>query len=205
VGLKEEAMTRADIDEAVAVLCEGGVVVYPTDTLYGLAADPRRPDAVARLFAVKGRPKGQAIPLIACDVAQAAAAGELNAAASRLARAFWPGPLSIVVPARDLICAEVRAGDGTIAVRVPACDAARLLARAFGFCITATSANPSGQPAGTSVATVAASVRRSVGLVLDGGETPGGAPSTLVDVRASQPRLIRPGAIAWDRVLRSLE
>jgi L-threonylcarbamoyladenylate synthase len=181
------------------------VVVYPTDTLYGLAADPRRPDAVARLFAVKGRPKGQAIPLIACDVAQAAAAGELNAAASRLARAFWPGPLSIVVPARDVICAEVSASDGTIAVRVPACDTARQLARAFGFCITATSANPSGQPAGTSAATVADSVRGSVGLVLDGGETPGGAPSTLVDVRASQPRLIRPGAIAWDRVLRSLE
>jgi L-threonylcarbamoyladenylate synthase len=198
-------MTEADIHEAVAVLHDGGVVVYPTDTFYGLAADPRRPDAVARLFAVKARPKGQAIPLIACDVAQAAAAGELNTAATILACAFWPGPLSIVVPARDVICAEVSASDGTIAVRVPACDTARQLARAFGFCITATSANPSGQPPGTSAAAVADSMRGRVGLVLDGGETPGGAPSTLVDVRASQPRLIRPGAIAWDRVLRSLE
>jgi L-threonylcarbamoyladenylate synthase len=200
------ALDSALITRACAELRDGGVVVYPTDTFYGLAADPRRPDAVARLFAVKGRPQGQAIPLIAADAAQAAEAGDLNAAAWRLARAFWPGPLSVVVPARDVICIEARAADGTIAVRVPAGDAAQQLARAFGFCITATSANRSGQPASTSAAAVSIrSLGEGVGLVLDGGDTPGGSPSTLVDVRGLEPRLIRPGAIAWDRVLRSLE
>jgi L-threonylcarbamoyladenylate synthase len=111
-----------------------------------------------------------------------------------------------VVPARDVICIEARAADGTIAVRVPAGDAAQQLARAFGFCITATSANRSGQPASTSAAAVSIrSLGEGVGLVLDGGDTPGGSPSTLVDVRGLEPRLIRAGAIAWDRVLRSLE
>lgn len=193
------------IARACALLRGGDVVAFPTDTFYGLAADPRRPDAVARLFEVKGRPQGQAIPLIAGDEEQAAAAGELNAAAWRLARTFWPGPLSIVVPAQEEICAEARAADGTIAVRVPACDAAQQLARAFGFCITATSANLSGQPPSRVAAAVAETLGGTVGLVLDGGETPGGAPSTLVDVRGAAPRLIRPGAIAWERVLRSLE
>ena len=191
------------IARACAVLREGGVVAYPTDTFYGLAVDPRRPDAVARLFAVKGRPAGQAVPLIAADEAQAEAAGELNDRARHLARAFWPGPLSLVVPARPVICGEAAASDGTIAVRVPDSAIARQLARAFGFCITATSANPSGQPATTSAASVADGVT-GIDLLLDGGETPGGAPSTLVDVRA-EPRLVRPGAIAWERVLRSIE
>lgn len=193
------------VDRACAVLREGGVVAFPTDTFYGLAADPRMPAAVARLFAVKGRPQGQAVPLIAADDAQVEAAAALNDAARRLAVAFWPGPLSIVLPARDVICAEARAADGTIAVRVPACDAARQLARAFGFCITATSANRSGHPASVSASAVAGTLTGAVDLVLDGGDTPGGAPSTLVDVRQEAPRLVRPGAIAWDRVLRSLE
>lgn len=200
-------MTHADpalIDRAGAVLRTGGVVACPTDTFYGLAVDPRQAEAVARLFAIKGRPEGQAIPLIATDLAQAEAAGDLNDAAVRLARAFWPGPLSIVLPVRRAIAAGVASADGTIAVRVPACEAARQLARSIGFCITATSANRSGEPPFTSARGVAAALP-GVDLVLDGGDTPGGAPSTLVDVRGGEPRLVRAGAIAWERVLRSLE
>lgn len=191
------------IERACAVLRDGGVVAYPTDTFYGLAVDPRRPDAVGRLFAVKGRAAGQAVPLIAADEAQAEAAGEFNDHSRRLARVFWPGPLSIVVAARAVICADAAAADGTIAIRVPDSAIARQLARTFGFCITATSANPSGQPPTTSAASAADGLT-GIDLLLDGGVTPGGAPSTLVDVRA-EPRLVRPGAIAWERVLRSIE
>ena len=201
-------MTALDperIQEACAVLRDGGVVAYPTDTFYGLAVDPRLPAAVARLFAVKARAPGQAVPLIAADNAQVDAAAELNEAAQRLARVFWPGPLSIVVPARELICVSARAVDGSVALRVPACPAARDLARAHGFCITATSANRSGEPATTSAVEVARALPGLIDFVLEGGETPGGEPSTLVDVRGREPRLVRAGAVPWDRVLRSLE
>lgn len=192
------------IAHASAVLRRGGVVVYPTDTFYGLAVDPRMPDAVARLFALKGRIGGQAPPLIACDEHQAEAAVHMDEPAQRLARAFWPGPLSIVLAAREAICPDARAADGTIAVRVPASDVARALARTFGFCVTATSANRSGEPPSTSAAGVADMLASGVDFILDGGETPGGAPSTLVDVRG-EPRLVRAGAVPWDRVLRSIE
>jgi len=193
------------VARACAVLHAGGVVAYPTDTFYGLAADPRQARAVARLFAIKGRAAGQAIPLIAADEEQASSAAQFGARALRLARAFWPGPLSLVLPASGVVCQEVIAADGTVALRVPACDAARVLARTFGFCITATSANLTGAEPPTSAAIVSRTLGGAVNIVLDAGDTPGGAPSTLVDVRGETPRLVRIGAISWDRVLRSLE
>lgn len=201
-------MTALDpglVVRACVLLRSGGVVAYPTDTFYGLAADPRNPGAVARLFAIKDRVAGQAIPLIAADEAQAAEAAAFDDRARRLSSAFWPGPLSLILPASKVVARDARAEDGTIAIRVPASDAARAIARAFGFCITATSANLSGEPAPTTAADVTRTLGGAVDLVLDGGETPGGAPSTLVDVREATPRLVRAGAIAWDRVLRSIE
>jgi L-threonylcarbamoyladenylate synthase len=193
------------IVRACILLRAGGVIAYPTDTTYGLAADPRNPGAVARLFAIKGRAAGQAIPLIAADEAQAIEAAHFDERALRIARVFWPGPLSVVVPATGVIVRDACAADGTVAVRVPASDAARAIARTFGFCITATSANLSGEEPPTSAAGTSSAVGDLVDLVVDGGDTPGGAPSTLVDVRTGTPRLVREGAIAWDRVLRSLE
>ena len=201
-------MTTLDpglIVRACVLLRAGGVVAYPTDTFYGLAADPRNPGAVARLFAIKGRAAGQAIPLIAADEAQALAAAEFDERSLRVARAFWPGPLSLVLPAAAVISKDARADDGTIAVRVPASDAARAIAHAFGFCITATSANLSGEEPSTSAARVSSALGGVVDLVLDGGDTPGGEPSTLVDAREETPRLVRAGAVAWDRVLRSVQ
>jgi L-threonylcarbamoyladenylate synthase len=201
-------MTTLDpglIVRACVLLRAGGVVAYPTDTFYGLAADPRNPGAVARLFAIKGRAAGQAIPLIAADEAQALAAAEFDERSLRVARAFWPGPLSLVLPAAAVISKDARADDGTIAVRVPASDAARAIAHAFGFCITATSANLSGEEPSTCAARVSSALGGVVDLVLDGGDTPGGEPSTLVDAREETPRLVRAGAVAWDRVLRSVQ
>ena len=200
-----DALDPGLVVRACVLLRAGGVVAYPTDTFYGLAADPRNPNAVARLFAIKGRAGGQAIPLIAADRQQAAQAAQFDDRALRLAEAFWPGPLSLVLPANGVISQDARAADGTIAVRVPASEPARAIARAFGFCITATSANLSGGEALASAADVTAALGGAVDLVLDAGDTPGGAPSTLVDVRGETPRLVRAGAIAWDRVLRSLE
>jgi L-threonylcarbamoyladenylate synthase len=193
------------LDRAVAVLRADGVVAYPTDTLYGLAVDPRRPEAVARLFDVKGRPAHAAIPLVAASAEQAQAAGEFGPRERSLARAFWPGPLTLVVPARAGLAPAILGGGQTIAIRVPAHAVARGLAAAMGFCVTATSANPTGNPAPSSAADVGELLRGRIDLLLDAGATTGGPPSTIVELTPDGARLIRAGAIAWDRVLESLQ
>lgn len=190
---------------AAEILKTGGVVAYPTDTLYGLAVDPRSADAVARLFAVKHRDPGHAIPLIAADERQAELAGEFTPLARRLVRAFWPGPLSIVLVATPHVDRGVSAADGTIAVRVPDSAVARALAAGLRFCITATSANLSGEPPTASAAVVRATLATRVDYILDTGDAPGGEPSTIVDARGHTPRLVRAGVVAWGRVLESLE
>lgn len=186
------------------VLRAGGVVAFPTDTLYGLAADPRREDAVARVFSLKGRDAAAAMPLIAADLDQALLAADLGPDARRLAEAFWPGPLSIAVPPRASISRRVLGGEETLAIRVPAHAVARALAAAFGFCITATSANRSGCPPASSADAVAAALPQ-LDLLLDAGPAPGGPPSTIVAFDRGRPVLRRDGAVAWDRVLKSLQ
>jgi len=198
-------MHRGTIEQAVAVLRNGGVVAYPTDTLYGLAVDPRRDDAVQKLFAVKGRDLTAAIPLIAGTMADAEAVAVFGEVERRMARAFWPGPLSIVAPARAGISPLVLAGGRTVAVRVPAHPTAAALATAFGFCITSTSANPSGEPATADPAEVARRLSDRVDLLLDVGMAPGGPSSTIVEVRDAVPTLVRAGAVPWERVLRSIQ
>lgn len=198
-------MRRGSIEVAVSVLRDGGVVAYPTDTLYGLAVDPRRHDAVEKLFLVKGRSPNVAIPLIGGSLEQATEVAVFGEGERRLASAFWPGPLSIVAPARPIVSGLVLGGGGTVAVRVPAHPVASALALAFGFCITATSANLSGEPGSADPEAVARSLSERVDCLIDAGSAPGGLPSTIVELRDGAPVLIRAGAIAWDRVLRSLE
>jgi L-threonylcarbamoyladenylate synthase len=193
------------IDRAVEVLRNGGVVAYPTDTLYGLAVDPRSAVAVAGLFALKGRDAASAIPLIAASVEQARTAAEFSDLALKLAKSFWPGPLTIVLPAFAVITRELLGTGSTVALRVPAHLTAQALAARHGFCITSTSANRSGEPPATTAEQVSNELMPAIDLVLDGGPSPGGAPSTIVDVTGDRPRLVRAGAIAWERVLESLE
>ena len=143
-----EAPQRDAIDEAAKWIRNGGLVALPTDTLYGLAADPFRRDAVARVFVVKGRAEGRGLPLIAADADQILARlNPLSPAAERLAAKFWPGPLTLLVPAPPALVRDVTGGTGRVAVRVPAHDVARAICRAADSPITATSANRSGQPA----------------------------------------------------------
>ena len=199
-----EAITEA-IGRAVQVLRNGGVVAYPTDTLYGLAVDPRSPGAVRKLFDVKGREAGHAVPLIAVDLAQAERAAIFDARARRMAGEFWPGPLSLVLAAKPGLVNDILATDRSVAIRVPASDVARAVAHRLDFCITATSANLTGHPPTSSPSVVRQTLGDRIDFVLDAGESPGGAPSTIVDLREPSPRLVRAGAIAWERVLRSIE
>jgi L-threonylcarbamoyladenylate synthase len=198
--------THADPDVlalAVEVLRDGGVVAYPTDTLYGLAVDPRREDAIERLFALKGRDRRAAVPLVAADIEQAGAAGRLGAREMRLAAAFWPGPLAVVVPAQPAV-SRAALTDGSVAIRVPAHAVARALAAAFGFPVTATSANRSGLAPAESADRVAETLG-DIAILLDAGPSVGGAPSTIVRLTDEGPVLVRAGAVAWERVLRSLQ
>ena len=194
-----------DIARVVEILRGGGVVAYPTDTLYGLAVDPRSERAVERLFEVKGRGEPSAIALIAADLAQAREVCRLEPVHLRLAGAFWPGPLTLVGEAAPVLPPRLLAGGTTVAVRVPAHAVARAIARALGFCITATSANRSGAAPAANAGEVAAAIGDRIDAIADAGPVPGGAPSTLVGVRGGAPVLVRAGAIAWDRVLESLQ
>jgi L-threonylcarbamoyladenylate synthase len=194
----------AAIAAAVEVLRAGGVVAFPTDTLYGLAVDPRSAEAVERLFALKTRDRNVAVPLVASDLEQARRAGEFGPRERRVAEVFWPGPLSVVIPARPSIARASLGGGSTVAIRVPAHAVARELASALGFCVTATSANTAGHPPAVSGDAVALALP-GVDLLLDGGDAPGGAPSTIVAFDNDGPVLVRAGVVAWDRVIKSLQ
>ena len=195
------APQRDAIDEAATWIRNGGVVAIPTDTLYGLACDPFRADAVSRIFAVKGRSAEQALPLIAADAAQVAAhLGRLTPAGSRLAERFWPGPLTLILEAPASVARGVTGDTGTVGVRVPADDVARAIAAACERPITATSANLSGGPSTSDPDEVERTLGDRIDLLIDTGRTRGGAPSTIVDVRSPEPRLVRAGAVAWDEI-----
>ena len=194
-----DAERLRDVADALAA---GAVVAYPTDTLYGLAVDPRNPAAVHRLLALKGRAPDTAVPVIAADLEQVEAqAGRLTALDRRLAERFWPGPLSLVIDAWTSLAPGVVGADGTVAVRVPAHAVARAIARLAGHPITATSANRSGARPPATADDVVAGLGDAVAIVVDAGPTPGGAPSTIVRVREGRMDLVREGAIPWARVL----
>ena len=183
---------------------DGLVVAYPTDTLYGLAVDPRNERAVRRLYELKGRAEDSALTLIAADVAHVRAAGDMTPHAERLAARWWPGPLTILVRARPILVREMLATGVTVGIRIPDHEVAIALARDTGFCVTATSANRSGATASATPAAVAAALP-DVDAILDAGPARGGAPSTIVDASARAVTLVRQGVVPWERVLKSLQ
>ena len=193
------------IAEAARLLAAGGLVAFPTETVYGLGADATNAAAVARLFAAKARPKFN--PLIAhvVDAAAARRLGDLDAAAERLAAEFWPGALTLVVPALAdcAVCDLARAGLNTVALRVPAHAVAQELLAAVDRPVAAPSANRSGHVSPTSADHVLADLGGSIDLVLDGGPTPLGLESTIIDCTGT-PRLLRLGGIPRAEIERVL-
>jgi len=187
----------AAIAAAIRALRAGELVVYPTETFYALGADPFSEAALARLFELKGREPGKAVALIAADIASAfSLACEIPADARRLANAFWPGPLTLVVRARAGLPEGLIGTDGGIGVRVSPHPIARALAAGLGHPVTATSANLSGRPAAVTIGEARAAFGEKVKVYLDGGTLAGGAPSTLIGFDSAGFRLIRAGAIS---------
>jgi L-threonylcarbamoyladenylate synthase len=178
------------------VIRAGGVIAYPTDTFYGLGADPRDPEAVRKIFAIKGREAGQPILLLLHDRSEVAAwASAVTPSAERLMERFWPGPLTLVFPAAPRVLPELTGGSGTIGLRVPGNELTRELLRNLGTALTGTSANRSGGRDPRTAEEVMREVGDRIDLVLDGGATTGDRPSSVVDVTVEPPRIIRQGII----------
>lgn len=195
---------EARIGAAAQVLRRGGLLAYPTETFYGLGALARDAAAVARLVRAKGRPDGKPLPLVAADRAQVDEVAALSGAAERLAEAFWPGPLTLVLPARAGLPDPVTAGTGTAGVRIPGSEVARALALAAGGALVATSANPAGGAPPCRAEDLSPELVLRLDGVLDGGPTPGGRPSTVVALDGEAPRLVREGAVPFARILAAL-
>jgi L-threonylcarbamoyladenylate synthase len=191
---------RQEIDAATALLA-GAVVAIPTDTVYGLAVDPRRSGATDLVFALKHRPATLELPVLVADLAQAdALAGPdgLSATARRLADRFWPGSLTMVVRRRPAV-EWALGGDGrTIGLRYPAHSVVQRLCRSVGALAT-TSANRHGQPPITTAAALAEEFGGGIAVVVDGG-TCAGAPSTVIDLTGDAPRCLREGAVPWSAI-----
>lgn len=185
-------------------LAAGRIVGLPTDTVYGLAADRRRPDAIGRIYRAKGRPDDLALPVLVSGVDQARSVAEIGERGLLLMQRFWPGGLTIVLPGRPGPGGDPRADRGvpTVGVRCPLHPAALALCAAVGPLAT-TSANLHGEPTPATASGVAAIFGTSLAMVLDGGRCEGKA-STVVDATGATLRLLREGAIAWETVLGAL-
>jgi L-threonylcarbamoyladenylate synthase len=191
----------AVIDAGANAIRAGGIVAIPTDTLYGLAVDPFNAAAIARLYRLKGREAERALPLIAADLDQIAATlGMLPMLARLLAIHFWPGPLTLLMPAPGRLPPQVTGGTGRVGVRVPGHAVARALCAACGTPLTATSANRTGEPPTNHPDEVARLLGHGIDVLLDAGVTSGGPPSTIVDATDEVPRVIRQGAIPWEQI-----
>jgi L-threonylcarbamoyladenylate synthase len=190
------------VSEAAEALRRGGLVLMPTETVYGLAADASDPAAIAALFEAKGRPRFN--PLIAHVTGLEAAEhfAAFDDRARRLAEAFWPGPLTLVVPVTNeaAVCDLARAGLDTVAVRAPAHPLAHALLEAFGGPVCAPSANRSGRPSPTTLHDALEETGSAVKAALDGGACPVGLESTVVAVLDGPPRLLRPGGLAREAI-----
>jgi L-threonylcarbamoyladenylate synthase len=180
---------------AAAVLRAGGVVAFPTETFYGLGAAAQDAGAVRRVFAVKGRDAGKPLLVLVDSIAMAERVAEVTPRARELMARHWPGALTLVLRAPPGLPPELTAGTGTIGVRLSPHPVARGLVRTLGSPVTAPSANLAEAPPPTSAAAVLAVFDGTIDLVLDGGATAGGPPSTVVDVTTDAPRVLRQGAV----------
>lgn len=190
---------------AERALAAGEVIAIPTDTVYGLAARIDRPESIERLYHIKARPDAKAIPVLLDSVSRLdLVTTVISPQAVELARSFWPGALTIVFAARDGLPARLTStghgGQHTIAVRVPDHDLARQIIHAAGGALAVTSANVSGEEPATSAAQVELSVGRDLGLIVDGGTTRAGVPSTIVDLSGADIRILRHGAITAEAI-----
>ena len=189
------APTRAALRAAADTLRAGGVLALPTETFYGLAVAALDAGAVRRVFELKGRPESKPLLVLVDSVAMAETVAHVTAPARDLMKRYWPGALTLVMPARASVPSVVTAGSGTLGVRLSPHPIARGLVELLGEPVTAPSANPNGLPPPTTAQAVLDYFQEGIDLVLDGGATAGGEPSTVLDLTLDPPRVLRQGAV----------
>jgi len=190
------AADAAALAPAAAVLRADGLMAFPTETFYGLGGLAFSARAVERIYGLKQRDRGKPLSVVIADLNMAdEIAGPLSPLFLDLARAFWPGPLTLIVRARPLFPPAMLGPGGSLAMRVPGTNWLRGFLRMLGAPVTATSANPSGGPEISRPEDIIALFRGNVEIIVDGGPTPGGLPSTIVDLTSARPRLVRTGAV----------
>lgn len=186
---------------AAQILAKGGLVAFPTDTVYGVGAHAFQPDAVERIYAAKIRPRDKAIPILLARAEDLSLVTEgLTETARLLAEWFWPGGLTLVLPKKASVPDVVSAGGPTVAVRVPDHPVVQALMAAVGAPLAGTSANLSGHPSPVTAQDVEAELGGRIELILDGGRCPGGVPSTVLDLTTDPPTVLRAGAIGLDEI-----
>jgi L-threonylcarbamoyladenylate synthase len=201
-----EKQAAEALKAASRVISRGGIAAVPTETFYGLCARYDDPAVLERLYAMKSRPKNRAIPLIIGDAGMLGlVAAAVTGPAHRLITRFWPGPLTLLLDAREDLPQLITAGTGKVAVRVPGASFALDLARSIGVPLTATSANISGLPPAESAEEVIRHFGNALDIVIDGGRTPGGLPSTIIEVTGERVKIVRPGKISEGEVLEAVD
>lgn len=195
IAVDPAAPASVGLRAAADILRAGGVVAFPTETFYGLAAAALAPASVKRIFALKGRPDSKPLLVLVDSVAMAETVARVDGRAETLMARYWPGALTLVLPARAIVPPDVTVGTGTLGLRISSHPVALGLVRALGEPVTAPSANPTGLAPPTTAEAVLAYFARGIDLVLDGGPTPGGEPSTVLDVTTDPPTVIRQGAV----------
>lgn len=194
--LLNDRMSEPELDCLASVLLEGGVIAFPTDTFYGLGADPFNRAAVHRIYALKGRPEHRPILLLVDTLERAATVAAVSELARGVAEAFWPGPLTLILPSLESVPDEITAQTGTVGVRLPDARFAVQLIRHLGKPITATSANRSGAAPCISAEEVRNQFGEELPIIVDGGRLSATAPSTLLDLTAAVPTIRRRGAVS---------
>lgn len=190
------------IKEAADVIRRGGLVAFPTETVYGLGGNGLDPDAVKAIFKAKGRPADNPLILHVSDLSQVENIAFITSLAEKLMKVFWPGPLTLVMEAKDNVPGVVTGGLGTVAVRMPLSNVARLLVRYSGVPVAGPSANRSGRPSPTDAKAVMQDLGDSIDIVLDAGATNIGLESTVLDVTGDRAYLLRPGGLELEQISR---
>ena len=205
-------LSDRDFDQILSFLRAGGVIGFPTDTAYGLGADPFQESAVRRIFEIKGRPETKPILVLVDSMSmlkQIADCSRISDTTELLARRFWPGPLTMIVPVRNSnsenVSRLVTAGTGTIGVRWPLAPFATRLIQAYGRPITATSANKSGLPSTASADEVRAQLGMDLEVLIDGGLLASPAGSTIVDLTQKPPAIVREGPVSRKALAEALD
>lgn len=198
VRITDPDASASDLERAAGILRAGGLVVFPTETVYGLGGDATAPGAAQKIYAAKGRPSNNPLIIHIAEPADAERYAVTNELYYKLARAFMPGPLTVILPKRPIIPYEVTGGLDTVAVRCPSHPVAHALIAHLGLPIAAPSANISGRPSPTSVEYCVSDLDGKVDMIIDGGECDIGLESTIVMIKGNGVVLLRPGAVTYD-------